>query len=67
MLQETVVLYLCRLSPETEEAYEIREDGLNGTAASFVTIMQYSSEPSLLQMEIGLSCRLPPTFPIMEG
>lgn len=67
VLQETVVLHLCRPSLETKEAEEIREDGLTGKAASLVTIMWYSSEPSLLQKEIGLSCRLPPTFPIMAG
>lgn len=46
VLQETVVLHLCRLSPEAEE---MREGSLNAAAASFVTVMQCSSDPSLLK------------------
>lgn len=46
VLQERVVLHLCRLSPEAEE---MREGSLNAAAASFVTVMQRSSDPSLLQ------------------
>lgn len=38
VLQETVVLHPRRLSPETEEAEEIREDGKTGKAASLLTI-----------------------------
>lgn len=45
VLREMLVLHLCRPSPEAEE---MREGSLNAAAASFVTVMQCSSDPSLL-------------------